>query len=309
MANKTALIGTNRVNGSGDPAVENWVTGDTMTTPDGDVVITDATVPNPSDATPQQVGTGAGSPGTSADYSRADHVHQTNTQPSSATPQPVGVTGAAGSSTDYSRADHVHAGASAGTAMYSKFAATAAVATYTIPGYPANTNALFVFVNNILVPNDQYTEDSSTQITFTTYPGLPFVGGEEIIVFVPKGADGLTNQLYEVYAASPGQTIFNLTGSYDVGTNSLLVLVNGVLKTVGVAADYQETGAQQVTFNAGLTGGEEVKFLVPRGSTTENGGLYSPGSGADWVDPDPTTVGEALDRIAAALATHLGPIP
>ena len=32
--------------------------------------------------------------------------------------------------------------------------------------------------------------------------------------------------------------------------------------------------------------------------------LYTPGNGADWTDPDPTTVQEALDRIAAAI----GPI-
>lgn len=36
---------------------------------------------------------------------------------------------------------------------------------------------------------------------------------------------------------------------------------------------------------------------------------YTPAVGANWVDPDPTTVRQALDRIAAVLNTNFGPIP
>lgn len=310
MANKTVLIGTNRVNSSGDPAVENWNTGDVATTPDGDAIITDATTPSGSDTPPNPVGTGTGTPGTSNNYSRGDHVHQGNALPSSAIPQAVGVAGAAGTGVLYSRDDHVHAGASVGTAGYLNQAAAAGVAVYTVPNYSVGANALFVFINGAFIPNTQYTEDSPTQITFTTYPGLPFVGGERIVTLVPKGGLGLTNQLYEKHVAGAGQTIFNLAGSYEVGTHSLLAFVDGVLKLVGVTEDYQETGSQQVTFNAGLLLNQEVLFMVPRGSTTENSGLYSVGNTANWVNPDPTTVGEALDRIASALATLLGiPIP
>ena len=39
-------------------------------------------------------------------------------------------------------------------------------------------------------------------------------------------------------------------------------------------------------------------------------GPYTPGDGADWVDPDPTTIQQALDRIAAAVEGLLtSPIP
>ena len=42
-------------------------------------------------------------------------------------------------------------------------------------------------------------------------------------------------------------------------------------------------------------------------------GSYTPATGADWVNPDPTTIGAALDRIAAVLAAGGGgaanPIP
>jgi hypothetical protein len=37
---------------------------------------------------------------------------------------------------------------------------------------------------------------------------------------------------------------------------------------------------------------------------------YTPANGANWTDPDPTTVRSALDRLAAAVAGLLGgPIP
>jgi len=309
MANKTALVGTNRVNSSGDPAVQNWNTGDTLTDPDGNVIQTGANAPSPSDATPQQVGTGTGQPGTSNDYSRADHVHQTNAQPGTATPQDVGLTGVVGTATAYAREDHVHGGAVVGTAGYLEQAATAAVATYTVNNYSVGADNLLVFVNGAYVPKDQYTEDNPTQITFTTYPGLPFVGSEKIVTFVPKGGLGLTNQLWEKQVAGASQAVFNLAGSYDVGTHSLLVFVDGTLNLVGASEDYQETGTQQVTFNTPLSGGEEVLFLVPRGSTTENSGAYSAGTPGDW-NGAPTTIGDALDRLAAELSRLIGyPIP
>jgi len=82
---------------------------------------TPVAVPSPSSATPQPAGVAA--PGTSADYSRGDHVHaaQAVPSPSSSTPQPIG-TAAAGASADYARADHVHAAA---LADLSNVAATA----------------------------------------------------------------------------------------------------------------------------------------------------------------------------------------
>lgn len=65
----------------------------------------------PSDTTPAAA-SGTGSAGTSAKYSRGDHVHPavaSDTQPSDTTPNPVGTSGSAGTNVKYSRADHVHA--------------------------------------------------------------------------------------------------------------------------------------------------------------------------------------------------------
>ena len=51
------------------------------------------------------------------------------------------------------------------------------------------------------------------------------------------------------------------------------------------------------------------RWRVPDWSVSAGSVAYTPGDGADWVDPDPTTVGEAIDRIAArvsSLALGLG---
>ncbi|MBD0384660.1 hypothetical protein [Paenibacillus sedimenti] len=50
--------------------------------------------------------------------------------------------------------------------------------------------------------------------------------------------------------------------------------------------------------NVYYTWGDGIRFITLPIS-------YTPANPADWVDPDPTTVQEALDRIAA----FIGPIP
>ena len=59
---------------------------------------------SPSGATPITVDASAGSPGSSANFSRGDHVHQVAT----GTPVAIGSSNAAGSSINLARADHVH---------------------------------------------------------------------------------------------------------------------------------------------------------------------------------------------------------
>lgn len=75
------------------------------------------TSPSPSNATPASnpLG-GAGASGSSADYSRADHIHPVT---SNTSPSAIGTT-AVGTSTQPARADHVHAhGNQAGGALHS----------------------------------------------------------------------------------------------------------------------------------------------------------------------------------------------
>lgn len=72
---------------------------------------------------------------------------------------------------------------------------------------------------------------------------------------------------------------------------------SGVMKSSGL-----------VTFTADGDGALVIDVTMP--AVTASGVSYTPGNGADWVDPDPTTVQQALDRIAAYLAFAVGgPIP
>lgn len=72
-----------------------------------DAAVSALSVPDASDATPQALGTAA--PGSSDDYSRADHVHQLPAIPAASTANPVAPgTAAPGTSLDFARADHRH---------------------------------------------------------------------------------------------------------------------------------------------------------------------------------------------------------
>ena len=69
-----------------------------------------------------------------------------------------------------------------------------------------------------------------------------------------------TNQ-QEIVTATAGQTVFNLNISYQPGTNSLSVYVDGVNQYgSGAQYAYVETDSTTVTFTSGLHVGAEVKF-------------------------------------------------
>lgn len=76
------------------------------------------------------------------------------------------------------------------------------------------------------------------------------------------------NIIREVKTATASQTVFTLTNSYTVGTNSIMVYVNGVRM---LGSDYTETNASTITFTTGLSAGDEVLFeigVVNTGSAT-----------------------------------------
>ena len=66
---------------------------------------------------------------------------------------------------------------------------------------------------------------------------------------------------------------------------------------------------------AGKAGfGEEDAFTIAYASQyvddndTGPNTSYTPANGAHWVDPDPTNVQDALDRIAASINADRGPV-
>jgi len=73
---------------------------------------------------------------------------------------------------------------------------------------------------------------------------------------------------HETFTASASQTIFTLTaGTYNPGTNGILVFYNGVLQQVGAGNDYVETNSSTITFNSGGTSGRKVVVMSKQGLT------------------------------------------
>jgi anti-anti-sigma regulatory factor len=62
----------------------------------------------------------------------------------------------------------------------------------------------------------------------------------------------------QLVTATAGQTVFNLSSTYVVGSDVLQVFVNGLqlVKT----SDYTETSSSSVTFTSGLSLGDEAVF-------------------------------------------------
>jgi len=73
----------------------------------------------------------------------------------------------------------------------------------------------------------------------------------------------------EIQTATAGQTVFTLaTMSYQPGTNSLVVYVDGVNQYEGSTYSYVETDSTTVTFTSGLHVGAVVKFVSVETLTT-----------------------------------------
>jgi hypothetical protein len=100
----------------------------------------------------------------------------------------------------------------------------------------------------------------------------------------------------EIVTATAGQTVFNLGISYQPGTNSLSVFVDGVNQYgPGAQYSYVETDSNTVTFNAGLHVGAEVKF-----TTTQQQGAGA--VDASQVTYDPPFTGSVATNVEAKLA-------
>lgn len=99
----------------------------------------------------------------------------------------------------------------------------------------------------------------------------------------------------EIVTATAGQTVFDLTISYQPGTNSLSVFVDGVNQYgPGAQYSYVETDGNTVTFNSGLHVGAEVKF-----TTTQQQGAGA--VDASQVSYDPPFTGSVATNVEAKL--------
>jgi len=88
------------------------------------------------------------------------------------------------------------------------------------------------------------------------------IGTYDNITGINSNAVAYTNQ-QEIVVATAGQTVFNLSISYQVATNSLSVFVDGVNQYgPGAQYAYTETDSDTVTFVSGLHVGAVVKFTT-----------------------------------------------
>lgn len=125
------------------------------------------------------------------------------------------------------------------------------------------------FVNSPNVPIDELAV-AIVRVTETVTVEVTQDDVTDIREFLNKPAlKGIT--LYEVHTATPGQTVFNLAGSYATSTNSMQVYVEDPLGVQGpiigevryeVGVDYTESGPAQITFAVPFFGGERVVFMV-----------------------------------------------
>ena len=93
----------------------------------------------------------------------------------------------------------------------------------------------------------------STDVLIATYDNISGINSNFL---------AFTSQ-QEIITATASQTVFNLTISYQPGTNSLSVFVDGVNQYgPGAQYAYTETDADTVTFVTGLHVGAEVKFTT-----------------------------------------------
>jgi hypothetical protein len=103
-----------------------------------------------------------------------------------------------------------------------------------------------------------------------------------------------TNQ-QQIVTATAGQTVFNLSISYQPATNSLSVFVDGVNQYgPGAQYAYTETDSDTVTFTNGLHVGAEVKF-----TTTQQQGAGA--VNASQVTYDPAGAGAVATNVQTKL--------
>ena len=129
----------------------------------------------------------------------------------------------------------------------------------------------------------------STDVLIATYDNITGINSNAV---------AYTNS-QEIITATSGQTVFNLSIDYQVGTNSLSVFVDGVNQYgPGAQYAYTETDSNTVTFVSGLHVGAVVKF-----TTTQQQGAGA--VDASQVTYDPPFTDSVATNVEAKLAQYV----
>jgi hypothetical protein len=134
--------------------------------------------------------------------------------------------------------------------------------------------------------NYKFILRDSNDVLIATYDNISGINSNFI---------SFTNQ-QQIITATANQTVFNLSISYQPGTNSLSVFVDGVNQYgPGAQYAYTETDSDTVTFVSGLHVGAQVKF-----TTTQQQGAGAVDS--SQVTYDPPFTGSVATNVEAKLA-------
>ena len=135
----------------------------------------------------------------------------------------------------------------------------------------------------------KFVLETNTGVLIATYDNISGINSNAV---------AFVNQ-QEIVTATASQTVFNLGISYQPGTNSLSVFVDGVNQYgPGAQYAYTETDGNTVTFTSGLHVGAEVKF-----TTTQQQGAGA--VDASQVSYDPPFTGSVATNVEAKLAQYV----
>ena len=176
----------------------------------------------------------------------------------------------------------------------------------TTPAITYTTNAGNIPQSNPIILNASGRVPGSGEIWLTDGILYKFVltDSNDVLIATYDNITGInsnfvnfTNQ-QEIQTATAGQTVFNLTTtSYQPGTNSLSVFVDGVNQYgPGAQYAYTETDSDTVTFVNGLHVGALVKF------TTSQLNSNASGVDAEQVSYTPPFTGSVSTNVEAKLA-------
>jgi hypothetical protein len=137
--------------------------------------------------------------------------------------------------------------------------------------------------------NYKFVLKDSTDVLIATYDNISGINSNFI---------SFTNS-QQIVTATAGQTVFNLSISYQPGTNSLSVFVDGVNQYgPGAQYAYTETSSTSVTFTNGLHVGAVVKF-----TTTQQQGAGA--VNASQVTYNPAGTGAVATNVQAKLRQYV----
>ena len=144
-----------------------------------------------------------------------------------------------------------------GTIAIERFTATANQELFTLANntYEVGSDTLEVFRDGVHQwTTSGYTETSSSSFTVV---GACDAGTDIVAVITKSGTRHV-----EKFIATAGQTLFNLTNSYERGVNLLEVYVDNVRQWPGTNGGFTETSDTSFTLSAACTAGTEVVAIV-----------------------------------------------